>query len=100
MILVYVTCKNKAEAKKITKHLLEKKLVACGNILESSSIYRWEGKLEDTKEAVLLLKTLDKNYSKIKAEIKKMHSYDVPCILKLGAKANPLYLNWVKKEVI
>ena len=46
-----------------------------------------------------MAKTLEKNYKKIKEEVKKMHSYDVPCILKIDAEANESYDKWVKEEV-
>ena len=99
MALVYITCKDEKEAIKISKHLLEKRLIACSNIFPIRSMYWWKGKIQDEKEYAILAKTSDKNYDKIKKEAEKIHSYDVPCILKIGAKANESYDKWVRGEV-
>ena len=99
MSFVYITCKDKKEAKKISRYLLEKRLVACTNIFPIESSYWWKGKIVDDKEYVILAKTLAKNYDKIKIEVKKIHSYSVPCICLLDAKSNKEYNEWLKKEV-
>lgn len=70
MILVYITCKNNKEANKIAKQLLQKKLIACANIFPITSLYKWEGKIANDKETVLLLKAVEKNFEKIKKEVK------------------------------
>ena len=62
-------------------------------------MYWWEGKMQDDKEVVIIAKTLGKNYDKIKGEVSKIHSYDVPCILKIDAEANESYDKWVNGEV-
>lgn len=99
MTLIYITCKDEEEAVKISKHLLEKKLIACSNMHPIRSMYWWEGKIQDEKETVIIAKTLEKNYGKIKEEVSKLHSYDVPCILKIDAEANESYDKWVNEEV-
>ena len=99
MTLVYITCKDEKEAVKISKHLLEKRLIACSNIFPVRSMYFWNGKMQNHKEIVILAKTTEKNYEKIKKEVSKIHSYDVPCILKIDAEANESYDEWVRKEV-
>ena len=99
MTLIYITCKDDEEAVKISKHLLEKKLIACSNMHPIRSMYWWEGKIQDEKETVIIAKTLEKNYGKIKEEVSKLHSYDVPCILKIDAEANESYDKWVNDEV-
>lgn len=98
MTLVYITCRNEKEAVKISKYLLEKRLIACSNIHPIRSLYWWKGKIQDEKEFVMIAKTTEKNYEKIKKEVQKVHSYDVPCILKINAEANESYERWVKKE--
>ena len=81
MYIVYITCKNLQEAKKIAKHLLEKRLIGCANIIPSIiSMYWWRGKIENEKESLILCKTSKKLISKVKAETKKIHSYNIPCI--------------------
>ena len=72
-ITVYVTYPNLKEAKKITNHLLKKKLVACANFWPIKSMYWWKGKIENDNEVVAILKTRKENWNKVKTEIKKMH---------------------------
>ena len=99
MTLIYITCKDEEEAVKISKHLLDKRLIACSNMYPIRSMYRWQGKLQDEKEFVIMTKTKEKNYGKIKEEVKKIHSYDTPCILKIDAEANEIYDKWVNEEI-
>ncbi len=99
MTLAYITCKDEKEAVKISMHLLEKRLIACSSIFPIRSIYRWEGKMQDEKEYAIMAKTNRGNFEKIKLEVRKVHSYDVPCILKIDAEANKEYEEWVNGEV-
>jgi len=99
MTLIYITCKDEKEAVKISKHLLNKRLIACSNMHPIRSMYWWNEKIQDEKEFVITLKTKEKNYRKIKEEVIKIHSYDVPCILKIDAEANESYNRWVNKEL-
>ena len=63
------------------------------------SMYSWGGKMRDNNEFAIMAKTKEKNYKKIKEEVSKLHSYDMPCILKINAEANESYEKWVNKEV-
>ncbi len=99
MIIVYITCKNKKEAKSISKHLLNEKLIACANIMPIESLYLWKNKIEESKETVILAKTKDENYKKIKKEVKKQHSYDIPAIIKLPTECNKEYNDWIDKVI-
>lgn len=98
MILIYVTCKDKKEAVKVSEHLLKKRLIACSNMFPIKSMYWWGKKIVNGNEVVMLAKTVNKNYEKIKREVKKLHSYDVPCILKFNVEANEEYEKWVERE--
>ncbi len=100
MIISYIICKDKDEAKRISKVLINKKLAACCNIIQTESLYHWKNKLVEDTEVILLAKTLDKNFPEIKKEVLKIHSYKIPCILKLGVKdINASYLKWLKSRV-
>jgi len=80
--------------------LVKKRLATCCNIFPIESIYWWQEKIVKDKEAALIVKTLKKNFGKIEREIKKLHSYTVPCILEiLINKGNKEYLNWLEREV-
>lgn len=98
-IFVYITNPTKKEAKKIAKHLLEKRLIACANIFPINSLYWWQGKINDEDEFVLIAKTIESNFKKIKKEVEKIHSYKTPCIIKIPVILNKKYSNWLKKEI-
>ncbi len=101
MIFVYIVCKNKNEAKKIGLKLIEKKLAGCCNVFPIESIYWWQKKIVKAKEVVLIVKTLKKNFKKVEKEVKKLHSYTVPCILEIPIRReNVDYLKWLKKEIM
>jgi periplasmic divalent cation tolerance protein len=98
MILIYVTHKNKREAKKVADHLLTKKLIACANTMPITSSYFWEGKKVNDAEIVTILKTRDSLWTKVRDEVKKVHPYKVPCIMKMNVEANAEYEEWIRKE--
>ena len=100
MIIIYITCKNKKEAKKIGLALIKKRLVACCIIFPIESTYWWKGKIVNNREVILIVKTLKRNFQKVEKEVKKLHSYKVPCILEIPIdQSNPEYLNWLNKEI-
>lgn len=102
--LVYVTTKDREEARKIGTALVKEKLAACANIIDGmESIYRWEEKVETGKESVLILKTTYNNVTKLTRRIKELHSYDVPAIVSINLEeqeGNAEYLNWVFRSVL
>lgn len=98
-VFIYITNPTKKEAKKIAQYLLKKRLIACANIFPISSLYWWKGKIVDEKEVVLIGKTIGANFEKIKKEVEKIHSYSIPCIIKIPVSSNKKYFNWLKKEV-
>ena len=100
-IFVYITNSNQLEAKKIAKHLINKKLIACANIYDNiKSIYPWKGKIAEEQETVLIAKTLDKNYNDVVKEVEKIHPYSIPCITKISVSSNKKYFDWIKKQII
>lgn len=99
MALVYITCKDKKEAEKIAGHLLRKRIIACANIFPIKSMYWWNNKIVNENENVIIAKTNEKNFNKVRKDVKKMHSYGIPCILKINATANKEYGLWANKEM-
>ncbi|MDA2936115.1 divalent-cation tolerance protein CutA [Patescibacteria group bacterium AH-259-L05] len=95
-IIIYITHKDEKEAKHVANHLLDKKLIACANIFPIKSLYWWKGKIQKDNEVVSLVKTQKENWNKVKSEVKKIHPYDVPCIMKLDVSANKDYEDWIK----
>jgi len=79
--------------------LLNEKLVACANILPSKSLYFWQGKLNKETESILILKTTKEKATVVEKQIKELHSYELPCILKIEGKANEEFEKWVAEVV-
>jgi periplasmic divalent cation tolerance protein len=97
-IIIYVTHENLENAEKLASHLLQKKLIACANFFPIKSSFWWKGKIENSEEIVSLLKTRKENWEKVKSEIKKIHPYETPCIMKINVEANEDYESWVNNE--
>lgn len=101
MILIYTTTSDEEEAERIGTKILKEKLAVCANIIpKMNSIYWWNGSLTEDNETILILKTLEKNLETVMREIKKIHSYDNPCIIALPVlKASDSYLKWIENEI-
>ena len=94
--LIMTTCENKEDAREIIEAHLEKKLAACVQIKEIESFYTWKGKVENSKEILLLIKTKSELYKEVEEAILKMHKYETPEIVQIPF-ANGLkeYLNCI-----
>lgn len=99
--LVLVTCESIAQAEKISNVLIEKRLAGCVSMVDNvSSIYRWEGKIEKSKEVLLLIKTHKSHFKELEIVVKENHSYANPEIVGISFdNASSEYLEWLKKEV-
>ncbi len=99
-IVVYVTARDLAEGRKIAQHLLTQKLAACVNIVSGvESHYRWEGKLEQSSEVLLVIKARKAHFGKLAKAVKDVHSYSVPEIIALPiADGERKYLTWLRQE--
>jgi periplasmic divalent cation tolerance protein len=95
-IFIYIVSKNKREAERIARHLLLKKLAGCANIFPIESLFWWKGKIVKEKEVVLIVKTSKSNFERIKKEVLKLHSYQIPCIAKIPVNLNEEYHNWLR----
>jgi periplasmic divalent cation tolerance protein len=99
---VYITTKDRQEARDIGKAIIEARLAACVNIIDGmESIYHWKGKVETGSEAILIAKTPYHNVNALTKLVKKLHSYDCPCVVSLTLteqEGNEDYLLWLLKE--
>ena len=97
---LYVTAKDKEEAEKIGRALIEKKLVACCNIVEGiTSLFPWEGEVQKETECLMLCKTQMRLIEKCGELVKELHSYEVPCITALPVlKYSREFADWVIGE--
>jgi periplasmic divalent cation tolerance protein len=98
-LVVFVTSGSEEEALKIAHALVEERLAACVNLVSPiRSIYRWEGKVCDEKEWLLVMKTHMGRFDALEKRVKALHSYSVPEIIALPiVTGSPSYLNWLKE---
>lgn len=98
-LIVFMTASNREEAMKIVRTLLEERLIACGNIVDSvSSLFWWKGEIEEEKEVLVIMKSNEKLFKKLPKRVKELHSYDVPEILALPiVDGSSSYLEWLKR---
>lgn len=96
-ILVLVTAPSADKAAELARTLVEEQLAACGNILPGlRSIYRWEGKVQDDAEALILFKTRAALFDALRSRLVSLHPYQVPEVLRVDiADGHAPYLAWI-----
>lgn len=96
-IVILVTAGSEAEAERIARALVEERLVACVNVLPGvRSFYRWQGRVADEGELLLVIKARRGRFEAIAARVRELHSYDVPEVLALSLAAGSApYLEWL-----
>ena len=97
-IVVFITASDEDEAAKIAKALVETRLAGCVNIIKDiRSIYSWQEKIEDEKEALMVVKTQKILFDSLMEKVKELHSYTVPEIIALPIiEGSEDYLKWLK----
>jgi periplasmic divalent cation tolerance protein len=99
--LVISTYPDKRSISKVANKLVKEKIAACVNITKISSVYSWEGKVENADEYLAIFKTTQKNKAKLKEQIKKTHPYKVPEIAEIDiTNINKPYLAWLADSTI
>ena len=99
-LVVLTTVASADEAVALIRSLLDRRLIACGTLLPGArSLYRWEGKIADEQEVVVLLKTLSGRIEALEAAFAELHPYKVPELLALPVHAGlERYLAWITAE--
>jgi periplasmic divalent cation tolerance protein len=99
--IVLSTAGSGDEARKIARALVERGLAACVNIVpQIESIYRWQGKIEDSREWLLLIKTSAARFPAVRDAIRELHSYDLPeCIAINIEDGSAEYLEWIESSL-
>jgi len=100
-IVTLCTVPDKKAGERIARALVEERLAACVNIVPGvASFYRWEGKVEEASEQLLVIKTAAERFEAVKARIKALHPYDVPEIIAIPITAgNREYLDWITDSI-
>jgi periplasmic divalent cation tolerance protein len=101
-IVILVTVSSEEEGLRIARDLVDAKLAACVNIISGlRSIYRWEGKICDEGELLLLIKTRMPLFEQVEAKIKETHSYEVPEIVAIPiTRGSEAYLSWLRESTL
>jgi len=97
--MLYFTAKDMTDAARIARHLLDQRLIACANVFPVRSLYRWKGKVVDETEAVAICKTRRAAVRKAIASAKKVHTYEVPCVVSYDMSGGlAAYTQWIDAE--
>jgi uncharacterized protein involved in tolerance to divalent cations len=101
-ILVFITASSEKEGEKIAGALVKERLAACANLIGGvKSTFRWKGEISSEQEVLLIAKTKDRLFEKLKKRVLELHSYEVPEILALPILAGfEKYLAWMEKETL
>jgi periplasmic divalent cation tolerance protein len=99
--IVLTTAGSEEEARKIARALVDRRAAACVNIVpQITSIYRWQGNVEEVREWLLIVKTTVAAFGQVRRAITELHSYDVPeCICLTIDDGAPAYLQWIAESV-
>jgi periplasmic divalent cation tolerance protein len=101
-IVVLCTCASADEAERIARELVAARLAACVSVVPGvRSFYRWQGKLEDAAEHLLIVKSSRERFAELRAAIERLHSYDVPEVVALPiVDGAPNYLEWLQGNLV
>jgi periplasmic divalent cation tolerance protein len=99
--VILTTASSYEEAQRIARELVERKLAACVNIIpQVSSIYRWQEKVEEARECLMIVKTLESAFDRVREAIGELHSYHLPeCISLKIENGSADYLKWIDESV-
>jgi periplasmic divalent cation tolerance protein len=100
-VIVLTTCGKSEDAEKLAQALVEKRLAACVNVVSGvRSFYRWQGKIENDAEFLLIVKTARGLVDQLRQELEKIHPYELPeLVVAPIIDGSPNYLAWLEKEV-
>ena len=97
-VVVFVTCPTRAAARRIASALVARRLAACVNVLPGvESLFRWEGKVDQAREALLIIKTRAARLEALRRAVVALHPYEVPEVIAVPVAAGHRpYLRWVE----
>ncbi|MBV8810865.1 MAG: divalent-cation tolerance protein CutA [Acidobacteriaceae bacterium] len=100
-LVIFCTCSTGEEAERIANDLVASRLAACVNILPAiQSIYRWRGEMERANEILLVIKTTQDSFVRVRDRIGQLHTYEVPEIIAIPvAGGSDAYLAWLRAQL-
>ncbi|MCL1969941.1 MAG: divalent-cation tolerance protein CutA [Candidatus Bathyarchaeota archaeon] len=95
--MVYVSASSRVEAERIARVLLDERLVACVNIVDSVfSLFHWEGRVDSAEECLLIMKSRVDLFATLEERVRTLHSYDVPEIVAVPIiLVSAKYFDWI-----
>lgn len=99
--MILSTASSRDEAHEIARALVERRMVACVNIVGPvESVYRWKGNVESSQEVLMLIKTQADRFECVRDAIRQLHSYEIPEIIQVPIENGlPAYLTWISENV-
>ena len=101
IVVVLVTCPTPAVGRRLARELVRLRLAACVNVLPGvESVFRWQGKVDRSREALLVIKTTRARFAALRRRVLSLHPYDLPEVIALPlAAGHPPYLRWIASSV-
>ena len=101
IVVVLVTCPTPAVGRRLARELVRLRLAACVNVLPGvESVFRWQGKVDRSREALLVIKTTRARFAALRRKVLSLHPYDLPEVIALPlAAGHPPYLRWIASSV-
>jgi periplasmic divalent cation tolerance protein len=98
MLVVFTSFASEDDAARVVRALVEERLIACGNLVPGArSLYRWEGKLADEREVLVLMKTRKQDWTALLSRLHELHPYETPeCLAIRVAAGAPKYMAWLE----
>jgi periplasmic divalent cation tolerance protein len=100
-VIIFVTAGSAVEAEHLARTLVEERLAACVNRIRSvKSIYRWQGKVEESEEELLIIKSRNELFASVEKRVSELHSYAVPEVVAVPIiKGSQAYLQWLGEQL-
>lgn len=100
-LIAFTSFANEQDAARVARVLVEERLVACANLLPGArSLYRWEGRVQDEREVVVLLKTRKQDWTALLSRLHELHPYDTPELIAVRVAAGaPKYMAWLEAQL-
>lgn len=100
-IIVFITASSQKEAEKIAHAIIDAEAAACVNIVPKiKSVFKWRGEKKTAEETLLIAKTLQAKFARLREKVKAVHSYEVPEIISIPiSEGDEGYLNWIAEVV-
>lgn len=95
---VYITYPDEVTARRISKQLIDERLIAGANIMSAQSEYRWQGAVQQANEYACIAQSTRRRLPELVEQVEALHPYELPCITYSDVEANPAFVEWVHEQ--